>query len=63
MREIRARRAMLAGVLEVSVKCGRLPLDAGDLTGLHLNGPKMKKIIIAKVVPVNFRDQRQKIPC
>ena len=25
---------MLAGVLEVSVKCGRLPPDAGDLTGL-----------------------------
>ena len=35
MREmIRARRAMLAGVLEVSVKCGRLPPNAGDLTGL-----------------------------
>ena len=34
MQEIRARRAMLAGVLEVSVKCGRLPPDAGDLTGL-----------------------------
>ena len=39
---------MLAGVLEVSVKCGRLPPDAGDLTGLHLNRPKMEKIIIAK---------------
>ena len=40
MREIRARRAILAGVLEVSVKCGRLPPDAGDLTGLNYNGPE-----------------------
>ena len=31
MREIRARRAMLA---EVSVKCGSLPPDAGDLRAL-----------------------------
>ena len=27
---------MLAGVLEVSVKCGSLPPDVGDLTGLEL---------------------------
>ena len=31
MREIRARRAMLA---EVSVKCGSLPPDAGELRAL-----------------------------
>ena len=32
MREIRARRVTLAGVLEVSVKCGRLDRTAAVLT-------------------------------
>ena len=31
---------MLAGVLEVSVKCGRLPPDAGDLTGLPMGSSR-----------------------
>ena len=44
MREIRARRAMLA---EVSVKCGSLPPDAGDLTGLGLHRIRPPWMLVA----------------